>query len=82
MKSSPMGKQKIDRLSQLKRELYDKARHSRYSLMSFAGLFFGSFLLFTSPIWMLLLFFNLPVLLSLYFIISYTNVRLPPFNHV
>ena len=51
-------------------------RHNRYSLMSFAGLFFGFFLAITSPIWLTLLFLNLPIIGAFYFLFFYTKVSL------
>ena len=50
-------------------------RHARYGIMTFLGFFFIAFLLITGPIWMMLLVFNLPIILTLYFAFFYTSVR-------
>ena len=42
--------------------------------MSFLGFFFAVFLVVTGPIWMMMLMFNLPIILALYFTFFYTNV--------
>lgn len=52
-------------------------RHSRYGIMAFLGLFFGTFLTLTSPIWLTLLFLNLPILTVLYVLYFYTKLFNP-----
>ena len=71
-----MGREKLySKYEDLKDELKSQPLFQRYGYMSIvAGLFFGGFLLLTSPIWLTLLFFNLPWMIPMYFLFFYTKV--------
>ena len=56
------------------KDLMTQVRHARYGIMTFVGFFFVTFLLITGPIWMTLFFFNLTVIIALYYTFFYTNV--------
>jgi hypothetical protein len=60
--------------SEIQRDLFTQVKQARYGIMTVLGIFFAGFLLFTSPIWLTILFLNLPLILGVFFLSMYTKV--------
>ena len=67
-------KKETSKFGEVQRDLLKQVRHARYGIMTFIGFFFLAFLAVTSPIWMMMLIFNLPLIIATYLIFFYTNV--------
>jgi len=70
------GESVAHRIEKVQHDIMQQWRHARYGIMAFGTLFFVAFLVITGPIWMMLLMFNLPVIITLYLTFFYTNVSL------
>ena len=64
----------LHKFGEIKHDMMKQLRLARYGIMTFLGFFFLAFLFVTGPIWMMVLMFNLPIILTLYFTFFYTTV--------